>query len=76
MVLAGELGRREAVSRPVLENALLALTDQQYLSSGDGKLSLSPSFATSDTVKAIEARIRSLVPEDVTSPLSGEDPRA
>ena len=76
MFLAGELSRREAVSRPVLENAMLALTDQQYLSSGDGKLSLAPSFASPETAKTVEARIRSLVPEDVTSPLAAEDSRA
>ena len=72
MFLAGEIARREAVSRPILENALLALTDQQYLTSGDGKLSLSPSFASPDGAKAIEGRIRSLLPEEVTAPLAGD----
>ena len=73
MYLSGEIARREAVSRPILENALLALTDQQYLSSGDGKLSLSPSFASADAAKTVEARIGSLVPDDVSAPLAGED---
>ncbi len=59
MVLAGEIARREAVSRPVLENAFAAFLDQGYLARAEGKLVLSPSFATNAGVSAIERRIAS-----------------
>ena len=37
MFLAGEIERREAVSRPIIENAYAAFVDQGYLSRSDGK---------------------------------------
>ena len=67
MFLEGDISRREAVTRPVLENALLALQDQQLVQSREGKISLSPPFDSSETVTAIEGRIRSFlghVPEE------------
>lgn len=57
MFLEGEIQHPEGVSRPILENALEALRDQGYLVLENGKLSLSPSFASADTAKAVEARI-------------------
>lgn len=57
MFLAGELGCREAVSRPVLENALLAFVDQGYLARSDGKYVLPESYASADAVRVIEGRI-------------------
>jgi glycerol-3-phosphate O-acyltransferase len=59
MFLAGELECREAVSRPVIENAFLAFVDQGYLGRAEGKYVLPESYATSDAVKTIEARIAS-----------------
>ena len=59
MFLAGELECREAVSRPVVENAFLAFVDQGYLGRAEGKYVLPESYATSDAVKTIEARIAS-----------------
>jgi glycerol-3-phosphate O-acyltransferase len=57
MFLAGEIQRREAVSRPVFENAFNAFVDQGYLSRTDGKLALAESWATADAVKTIEGRV-------------------
>jgi glycerol-3-phosphate O-acyltransferase len=57
MFLAGEIERREAVSRPVIENAFAAFVDQGYLGRIDGKLSLAESYANPATVRTIESRI-------------------
>jgi glycerol-3-phosphate O-acyltransferase len=59
MFLAGEIESREAVSRPVIENAFLAFVDQGYLGRNDGKYVLPESYATAEAVKTIEARIAS-----------------
>jgi glycerol-3-phosphate O-acyltransferase len=63
MFLAGEIERRESISRPVVENAFLAFADQGYVSRVEGKLSLAESFATATTVKAIEGRIAGFLPK-------------
>ena len=57
MFLAGEIARREAVSRPVLENAYAAFVDQGYLGRRDGKLVLAESWASAEAVRTIEGRI-------------------
>jgi glycerol-3-phosphate O-acyltransferase len=59
MFLAGELRNREAISRPVIDNAFLAFVDQGYLGRTDGKLALPDSYASADAVQTIEARIAS-----------------
>lgn len=59
MFLAGELECREAVNRPVIDNAFLAFVDQGYLGRNDGKYVLPESYATPEAVKTIEARIAS-----------------
>ncbi|HEY8074925.1 MAG TPA: hypothetical protein VIF62_12465, partial [Labilithrix sp.] len=59
MFLAGEIASREAVSRPVIENALLAFADQGYVDRDDGKYVLPESYASPDAVRTIEARIAS-----------------
>jgi glycerol-3-phosphate O-acyltransferase len=61
MYLAGEIERREAVSRPVIENAYAAFVDLQFLNRSDGKLSLPTSYASADTVATIEARITAFI---------------
>jgi glycerol-3-phosphate O-acyltransferase len=63
MFLAGEIERRESISRPVVENAFLAFADQGYVRRVEGKLSLAESFATATTVKAIEGRIAGFLPK-------------
>ncbi len=57
MFLAGEVERREAISRPVIENAYAAFIDQGYVTRKEGKIALPESFATADAVRTIEARI-------------------
>ena len=59
MFLAGEIACREAVSRPVIDNALLAFVDQGYLGRSDGKYVLPESYASADAVRVIEGRIAS-----------------
>jgi glycerol-3-phosphate O-acyltransferase len=60
MFLAGEIARREAVSRPMLENAYTSFVDQGYLARGGGKLALTASYATQSAVATIEARIAAM----------------
>jgi glycerol-3-phosphate O-acyltransferase len=62
MFLAGEIARREAVSRPMLENAYASFVDQGYLSRKEGKLALTESYATASAVGTIEARIAAMGP--------------
>jgi glycerol-3-phosphate O-acyltransferase len=57
MFLAGEIARREAVSRPLLENAYGAFVDQGYVGRREGKLVLAESWANADAVRTIEGRI-------------------
>jgi glycerol-3-phosphate O-acyltransferase len=57
MFLAKEIERREAVSRPTIENAYLAFADQGYISVSQGKVSLAESFATPDAVRAVESKV-------------------
>lgn len=59
MFLAGEIECREAVSRPIVDNAFLAFVDQGYLGRSDGKYVLPESYATQEAVRTIEARIAS-----------------
>jgi glycerol-3-phosphate O-acyltransferase len=61
MFIAGEIARREAVSRPVLENAYAAFVDQGYVRRADGKLELTDSYATATAVRTIESRIAAFV---------------
>jgi glycerol-3-phosphate O-acyltransferase len=63
MFLAEEIVRREAISRPLLENACTAFVDQGYLTRKEGKIALAPSYSTSDAVKTIESRIALFLPE-------------
>jgi len=57
MFFAGELARREAVSKPLVENAIASFVDQGYLSRGAGKVELAESFQTQKAVKTIESKI-------------------
>jgi glycerol-3-phosphate O-acyltransferase len=57
MFFAGEIDRRESVSKPTIQNAYLALLDQGYLTQKDGKFELAESFRTAKAVKAIEGRL-------------------
>jgi glycerol-3-phosphate O-acyltransferase len=57
MFLGGEIEMREAINRPTLANAYLALKDEGYIQVRDGKLGLTESFASADSVEVIEGRI-------------------
>lgn len=57
MFLSGEVARREAIQRPVIENAIASFLDQGILAKSDGKLVLAESFGTIEAVKAVERRI-------------------
>src|SRR5690606_21073645 len=59
MFLAGEVVRREALQRPVFDNAIASFLDQGVLASREGKLVLAESFGTIEAVKAVERRIAS-----------------
>jgi glycerol-3-phosphate O-acyltransferase len=62
MFLAGEIACREAVTRPILENALLAFVDQGYLRRNEGKYVLQESYANPDAVRVIEGRVATYLP--------------
>ena len=62
MFLNQEITRCEAVSRPVIDNALSAFIDEGYLVRTDGKLALAESYATPGAVKTIESRIALYLP--------------
>jgi glycerol-3-phosphate O-acyltransferase len=72
MFLSGEIGRREAISRSILENALRALDDQQALRTVDGKLTLRPPFDSPETVTGLEARMRTFLGEPPDGSPGGE----
>jgi glycerol-3-phosphate O-acyltransferase len=63
MFLAGEIERREAVSRPVIENAYAAFVDQGYVNRTDGKFVLPDSYGSASAVRTIEMRIAGYLPE-------------
>jgi glycerol-3-phosphate O-acyltransferase len=58
MYLAGDIEMREAVSKPLIQNALRIFREEGYLEQlEDGKYRLAESFANADTVSAIEGRL-------------------
>jgi glycerol-3-phosphate O-acyltransferase len=62
MYLANEIGRREALSKPVFDNAVNVLVDQGYVVREGGRLRLSETFAGPEGVAAIEAKISAFLP--------------
>jgi glycerol-3-phosphate O-acyltransferase len=60
MFLAGEIARREAVVRPMLENAYASFVDQGYVARKTGKVALTPSYASAGAVATIEARVAAM----------------
>jgi glycerol-3-phosphate O-acyltransferase len=63
MFYAGEIARREAVSKPLMQNALRSFIDQGYVLQRDGKLELAEAFRNAKAVRAIESRIRGFLEE-------------
>ncbi len=60
MFLAGEITRREAVSRPLVENAYVSFVDQGYLARRNQAVELNESYRTAKAVATIEARVASM----------------
>jgi glycerol-3-phosphate O-acyltransferase len=57
MYLANEIELREAISKPLVGNALVAFREEGYLQLRDGKYALSPTVADQDAVATIEGRM-------------------
>jgi glycerol-3-phosphate O-acyltransferase len=57
MFLNSDIELREAVSKPMLSNALVAFREEGYLRLRDGKFELTDSFHGPEAVAAIEGRI-------------------
>lgn len=57
MFLGGEIDRREALSRPTVENAISAFADLGYVRRGGDRVELSDETKSEDEVRAIEAFI-------------------
>ena len=70
MFLQGEIERAEAVSRPMIRNALASFRDQGYLVDGartrsGRKIALAKTFRSEEGARAIEARVCAyLAPSD------------
>ena len=57
MYLSNEIELREAISKPLVTNALQAFRDEGYLQLRDGKYALTASFADAEAVATIEGRM-------------------
>lgn len=63
MFLQGDIELSEAVSQPMIDNALSAFVDQGYLLRDRDRLGLAESFASAESVAAIGARVAAFLPE-------------
>lgn len=57
MFLSGDVELPEAVSKPLIQNALRAFHEEGYLQLREGKYELAESFASQEAVSAIEGRL-------------------
>jgi glycerol-3-phosphate O-acyltransferase len=57
MFLAGDIEMREAVSKPLIQNALRVFREEGYLEQSDGKYALSESFNNIEAAGTIEGRL-------------------
>jgi len=64
MLAAEEIDRRESISKPLIQNALSALADDEYIRRIGDRIELAESFRTTKAVTAIEGRIAGFM-EDV-----------
>lgn len=64
MFFSGEISRKEAVSKPLVENALTSFVDQGYLSRNEGKLELTDTFQAQKAVATIESKIALFLGQD------------
>jgi glycerol-3-phosphate O-acyltransferase len=63
MFLNGEIQRREAVSKPILENAYESFVDQTYLARRDGKYEQGAALTDRSAVDELEERIVNYLPD-------------
>ncbi len=68
MYLAGEIACREAISKPLVQNAHSALIDFGYVRSREGKLELTDTFNSIDAVAEIERWIAAYVDHSHEAP--------
>jgi glycerol-3-phosphate O-acyltransferase len=61
--LAGEIERREAVSKSILANAFQAFVDHGFLTLRDNKLDLADAFASEQGAREVSDRLRTFLPE-------------
>lgn len=64
MLAAGEIERRESITKPLIVNALAALADDEYVRRSGDRVELAESFRNAKAVSAIEGRIAGFM-EDV-----------
>ncbi len=57
MFLAGDVERRESISRPLIENAFLAFVDLGYLAKKEGRFELPETYDSPEALSTIESRI-------------------
>ncbi len=67
MYHAGELERMESISKPMFENALLALQDQGCVRTTQGKLTLTPHYSTEPSLLDLEAKVASYLQQELES---------
>lgn len=65
MYHAGQLERLESISKPMSENALLALQDQACVRSTQGKLTLTPQYSTESALMELEAKIGAYLEQEL-----------
>ncbi len=61
MFLGGEIDRREALSRPTVENALAAFAEAGYVTHASERYELTASYADETAVRSIEATLASFL---------------
>ena len=57
MFYSGEILRRESITKPILQNALLAFADQRFVDLHNERVSLVDSNATQTAIDALEAKL-------------------
>jgi glycerol-3-phosphate O-acyltransferase len=57
MFLSGEVEMREAVCKPLVQNAYVVFREDGYIRTSEGKCSITESFESLEAVAAIEGRI-------------------
>lgn len=65
MYHGGELERMESISKPMFENALLALQDQGCVRTTQGKLTLTPQYGTEASLLELETKVASYLKQEL-----------